>query len=72
MSWMANQIYAKHLPAVVAALACEPFLANQMFLVETLDGIRFAVQRGSWGLVFEKGGHADFLTLHHAKFTLAG
>ena len=41
MTWAANQIYAKPLPTVVEALSCEPFLANQMFLIDSLEGIRF-------------------------------
>ena len=41
MTWAANQIYAKSSPAVAEALAREPFLANQMFLIDNLEGIRF-------------------------------
>ncbi|WP_168567269.1 hypothetical protein [Crateriforma spongiae] len=41
MTWAANQIYARPFPAVAEALSCEPFLANQMFLIDNLEGIRF-------------------------------
>src|SRR3954469_16821868 len=41
MSWVANQIYAKPSPAVAEALGREPFLANQIFLIDDLEGIRF-------------------------------
>ena len=41
MSWVANQIYAKASPAVIDALAREPFLAKRMFLINDFEGIRF-------------------------------
>ena len=41
MAWNAETIYAKPSSDVVAALAREPFLANRMFLVDSLEGARF-------------------------------
>jgi hypothetical protein len=41
MTWVANQIYASPLPAVIEAFEREPLLADQLFLVDNLEGIRF-------------------------------
>ncbi|MEM9478729.1 MAG: hypothetical protein AAGA58_03605 [Verrucomicrobiota bacterium] len=41
MSWVANQIYAQPQAMVMESLAREPFLANQMFHINDLEGIRF-------------------------------
>jgi hypothetical protein len=40
MSWHANQIYAKSNPEVIAAFRKQPFLADQLYHVDDLRGVR--------------------------------
>ena len=41
MTWYANHIYAKPTAEVIAAFRAQPFLADQLYHVDDLRGVRF-------------------------------
>ena len=40
MTWYANQIYARPTTDVIAAFRGQPFLADQLYHVDDLEGVR--------------------------------